>query len=311
MNAGETLLLCNSAIEAAVRFQAFVEDSGLPPEAVLSSTMSAMPLPIYSDFGVSDASGRPLPRWKGTRAEFMWHPVMWLPPRVAGRYTLIDSETGEQVLEDDDLWTVRMALELTASGLYNPADGTWFDVLAAHGIDVTDELDLARVQDWLDGYPDELLDEISLSEYMDIDPPSWAMESALAIRDQLKRASWALLSDDLLSFSDDVLSHSGSLSHRDQLIALRSLASLSESLLASAPTHSDTGEPLSPDGTPHAEFFARMHDAVDLDTEQPDALNLIDFLNQARERLHRIREANWAHLEELTEGEERPEPAGV
>lgn len=298
LEANEPLLLCRSTIQTAMRFRAFSEETGLPSEAILSSTLCAMPLPIYTNFGVGE-SGRPRKRWAGTRAEAMWHPLMWLPPRVAGRYTITDPATGGSRLEDDDLWAIRIAFELTASNLYDPETGMWVDILATVGMNVDDELDLARVQDWLDGYPDEVLDDIDLSSYLDVEPTWWALEAALAMRDDLEAASWALIADDLLSMADETVNPSNSLTHRDVLLALRSLAGLGESLLGNVPDTTEDGTPTGADGESHLAFFARLHDLVDLDGASPEQFVAVDFLSQARERLYEVREAFWPHLEAL------------
>lgn len=300
LEAGEPLLLCRSTISTAVRFSAFSKETGLGPEAILSSTLCAMPLPIYSDFGV-DTQGQPRKRWAGTKAEVMWHPLMWLPPRLAGRYTLSDPDTGETELEDDDTWAIRVAFEMTASGLYDPDTGTWIDILATVGINIDDELDLARVQDWLDGYPDEVLDDIDLTDYLDVTPSSWALDAALAMRDDLEAASWALIADDLLGMADETLNPENRLAHRDTLMALRSLAGLGEALLTHVPPYTEDDVSTGAEHEPHAGFFSRISDTVDLDAMSPEQFVATDYLSQVRARLHQVREAFWPYLEALDE----------
>lgn len=308
LEAGEPLLLCRSTIQTAVRFRSFVEETGLPSEAVLSSTLCATPLPIYTDFG-QDEHGRPRRRWAGTRAEAMWHPLMWLPPRVAGRYTITDPSTGSSRLEDDDLWAIRTAFEVTASGLYDPETGTWVDILATVGINLDDELDMARVQDWLDGYPDEVLDDVDLSDYLDVTPNSWALEAALAMRNDLEAASWALISDDLLGMADETINPANNLTHGDTLMALRSLSGLSESLLANVPAVTEDGAPTGADQEAHLAFFTRLHDVVNIEERSPEKFVVVDYLSQARERLYDIREAFWPYLEALGGEVEEQAPA--
>jgi hypothetical protein len=299
LEAGEPLLLARSTIETAVRWRTFAEEFGVPTEAVLSSTLCSMPLPLYN-FG-TDELGRPRRRWAGTRPEAMWHPLMWLPPRVAGRYTLSDSATGSQTLEDDDLWAIRIAFEMTASGLYDPETGTWVDILSTVGLDVEDELDLARIEDWLLGESDEILDSIDLSLYLDIEPREWALESALAIRPDLKAASWALIADDLLETADDSTDPANRLGHADLLVTLRTLTGLAESFLADVPEFSDAGEATGyVNGERHAEYFERIHDLVDLASQSPEQYIVADYIAQVRERLFQIREAFWPYLEALS-----------
>lgn len=304
---GTPLLLCRDTIETAVRFRSFVEEAGIPEHLVLTSTLCAVPLPVYTNFGTFP-DGRPRRRWEGTRAEFMWHPLMWLPPRVAYRYNIDDPATGASRIEDDDLYAIRLAFELTASGLYDPTTGTWLDILATVGIDIDDDLDLARVQDWLDGYPDEILDAIDLTDHMDIEDRDWALESALALRDNLEHASWALIADDLLNLGDNTMGHADALSHESQLMALRSLAGLGVSLLAAVPEHTDDGVATSPDGQPHRDYFEGLLDQVDPAAGVPDALTCLDLLDRTRDRLHTIREAYWPDLEGLGELDDEPSP---
>lgn len=298
LTAGEPLLLARSTIETAVRFRSFIEESGLPTEAVLSSTLCASPLPVYTDFGTYD-DGRPRRRWASTRPEFMWHPLMWLPRRVAGRYQINDPITGQSRMEDDDLWAIRMAFEVTASGLYDPESGTWADILSTVGLNVEDDLDLARVQDWLDGYSDDLLDDLDLSAYMDIEPTEWALESALAMRTDLEHASWALVADDLLDMVEEAIEPANRLTATDMRMALRSLAGLGESLLAKVPTTTEDGASTGAESESHLDFFVRVHDQIDLDAGTPENFIVIDHLAQARERLFAIREVCWPRLEAL------------
>lgn len=291
---GEPLLLARSAIETAVRFTAYAGESGLPRPAVLSTPLCSMPLPIYTDFGTRD-DGKRRRRWEGTRPEYMWHPLMWLPPRVAGRYQLDDPRTGESRLEDDDLWAIRVAFELTASGLYDPITGTWFDVLHTVGIDIEEPADVARVERWLNGAADEDLDSIDLSGYLDIDPSNWALETALALRDDLERASWALIADDLLTLADETVDNVD-LPTAQRLSATRSLAGLGESLLSRVPNETEDGVATSFDGVTHLEFFTRLHGDTDLLT--PDQVT--GRVTDARSRLYAIRETYWPYVDSLS-----------
>lgn len=305
LEAGEPLLLCRSGIQTAMRLRAFTQASGLPSESVLSSSLCAMPLPIYADFGI-DEHGRTRRRWAGTRPEMMWHPLMWLPDRLAGRYTIADSATGTSQVEDDELWAIRVAFELTTSGLYDPETGGWIDVLATVGIDVDDDLDLARVQDWLSGYPDEMLDRIDLGPYLELTPASWALEAALAMRHDLEAASWALIADDLIDLADATMRTERPLGHTDTLMALRSLAGLSSALLSSVPARTETGASTGADSESHAAFFDRLHDLVSVERAEPAQMDADDYIAQCRERLYAIRDAFWPHLEALddTSGDE-------
>lgn len=305
---GEPLLLLRSTIGTAVRYRMFAEASGLTPStAILSSTLCSIPLPIYTNFG-TNAQGRERRRWAWTRPEFMWHPLMWLPPRVAGRYQIAD-HTGQGRMEDDDLWAIRVAFEMTASGLYDPDSGTWLDILSTVGLDITDELDLARVQDWLDGSDDEILDDIDLSDYLDIDPTSWAVETALAMRNDLTYGSWALIADDLLGMVADTIDPAYDLPHRDTLIALRTVGSLGETLLSVVPATNPEGVSTGTTHESHAEFFGRMYATADPANMTPDRFSALDYLSQVHERLAAIRNAYWDRLDALGRVDEDGVPA--
>lgn len=315
LNEGEPLLLARSTIDTAVRFRAFSEESGVPSNALISSMLCSMPLPIYGDFGV-DEHGRGRRRWAGTRPEIMWHPLMWLPPRLAGRYTLTDSTTGEQRLEDDDLWVIRVALELSVSGLYSAETGSWVDVLSTVGLDVEDEMDLARVEDWLRGEPDPLLDAIDLSHYLDLPEREWALETAVALRDDLESASWALIADDLIGMTEDALAPGSPLSHSDTLMVLRSVTGLGDTLLWQVPDQTESGVSTGAEsGEGHEDFFTRLHDLIDLDTVQPAVDVAQTHLREVSNRLYAIREAFWPHLDALRNidesGEQAPATAAV
>lgn len=286
MNEGEPLLLARSAIDTAVRFQAFAEESGIPPRSVLSTSVSAMPLPIYGNF-----EGR---RWPGTRPEYMWHPLMWLPSRVAGRYTLRDPRTGEKRLEDDDLWAIRVAFELTASGLYDKETGTWFDIPQLADIDTEDPESVGRIRRWLDGAPDKALDWIDLTDYLDIEPSSWALEMALEIRDDMERASWAVIADDLLDLADQLADE---VEEPDPVRAegVKSLGKLGQSFLSHVPIETEQGEPTAIDGVAHRDFFFRLHDSAG----QVSPEDLTWTLMHARARLTAIRDAFWSSVDRL------------
>ncbi len=181
---GEPLLVQRDPYVFMDRFSEWLKTTGLGPDHILTSTLIAVPLPAYpenGDFG-DRADGTPRRRWEGMRAEMMWHPLFWLPPRSAYRYTVIPDETAqpeEGVLEDDDAWAVRIAMELSGSLLYHEETGTWMDVLSTVGLDIDSPADVTRVQEWLDGADDELIDGIDLSPLIDRpDEEDWAFTHA-------------------------------------------------------------------------------------------------------------------------------------
>lgn len=290
----ESLLLCTSVVEASSRFDQFVLESGIAEKHVLLSNLCAIPLPQYEASWFNDrAPGQPR-RWQGTRAEFMWHPLMWLPARLAGRYS-ITQDDGYTRTESDGEWAIRVALEMTASGLYDVASGGWVDILATVGLDITDELDLARVQDWLAGEPDEILDAIDLSEYLNIDPSSWALDAALALHDDLVGAAYAGIANELLDVCDTVLAALKD-NHQTALQGLRSVASLADATLGAIDVVTEAGAATSPTPEMHDEYFTRVHELVSDPATAPDPLSTLELINDVRERLSLIYEAHAHHL---------------
>ena len=198
---GEPLEIAPDPIEAAIRFGAFIEATGLAAPWVLTSSLAAIPLPIYP---ANWPQGRK--RWAGVRADMMWHPLMWLPNRVANRYPITDDD-GRSVIEDDDTWSVRLCWELLASGMYDQESGTWVDVLAMVGMSVDNPADLGRIEEWLDGASDPTLDGLDTTAfYENQDDPDWAIHVAMDRLEGLRLVSWALaaesLFDALADFSD-------------------------------------------------------------------------------------------------------------
>ena len=194
----EPLEIAPDPIEAAIRFGAFLEATGIPAQWVLTSFLAAVPLPIYP---AQWPQGRK--RWEGVRADMMWHPLMWLPDRVANRYPITD-EDGQSVVEDDDTWAVRMCWELTASGMYDQDTGTWVDVLSTVGLSVDNPADLGRIEEWLDGADDPLLDSLDMTEhYQNSEDPDWAIHVAMDRLEGLRLLSWALAAESLFDgFTD-------------------------------------------------------------------------------------------------------------
>lgn len=196
---GEALLLCHSAIDVLNRYDRWIRDSGIQPGDVASSHIVAVPLPRYSTIEPGHR------RWKGAKPSIMWHPLMWLPPRLANRTSVIAAD-GTELVEPEYLWQIRVCLELTASGLYDPQSGTWLDILSTIGMDVTDAETRQRIQDWLDGNDDDGLDAIDLSFHLDLPDIDWGMSLALDIHTEVNNAAWALMANDLLSIADIISS---------------------------------------------------------------------------------------------------------
>lgn len=153
---GDGLLISSDLDSYAHHWDGFTQASGLTGEQVTNTALATVPLPIYP---LQFPPGQR--RWEGTKTEFMWHPFMWLPPRLAqpARLPTGGAETLEQ-------WIVRVMLEAVIAGFFDPETGTWLDVLATAGIDLDNPIDFLRVEGWLAGEPDELLDAINLDVYL-------------------------------------------------------------------------------------------------------------------------------------------------
>ena len=77
------MLLARDPIESVIRFGQFAEQSGIDTTELVASHTVAVPLPIWPEPWPTGTR-----RWKGTRAELMWHPLMWLPRHLASRTDL-------------------------------------------------------------------------------------------------------------------------------------------------------------------------------------------------------------------------------
>lgn len=290
---GTALLLADTSLHAPVRLREFAAFSGIAPEDLIISPLCSVPLPLYN-FAAKSPGAR---RWPGTRAEAMWHPLMWLPNRLAGRYTYPDPETSEQVRESDDLWIIRVALELTLSGLYDPETGTWVDILDSVGLDISNDVDLARVEEWLDGEPDEILDEIDLGAYLTIEPHDWALVDALLMEPTLRRAAWALTADEILGEAEKVEDPDSGVEADAVESILAALAASGMALLSEVPLRTEDAEPTAADDEEHAAFFLRAHAAMTADdVSEATAAAVLDAIVV---RCAAIRDAFWSDLEAL------------
>lgn len=141
-NESELLLLPDSALDLFDKFAA-LRDS-LPGVQLIVSRLVSTPI-------VVDFPGRP-------SIEMMSHPLVWLGERQ--RFALADDDGTVESLNHHAL---RVALELTMANLYTPGVG-WVDCLSLMGLDA--ERDAERLQAWIDGAPDDLLDNFTLDEYL-------------------------------------------------------------------------------------------------------------------------------------------------
>ena len=136
---GEPLEVASSTLRSAARYRTWAADTGIGAEWVTPQPLCCVPLPVYP---AGWPAGRR--RWPGLRPAMMWHPLLWLPERLATRYTLLD-DAGGRSTEPDDVWALRVCLEVQASGLYDADTGSWLDVLSLAGLDGDDPDTATRV----------------------------------------------------------------------------------------------------------------------------------------------------------------------
>ena len=184
---GEPLILTRDAAAHAARFQAFIEETALGDNQVLSTVIVSIPLPVAR----RSAGPRGWPVSMDPSA--LWHPLFWLPERLAHRYR------DETFVETDNEWSVRVAMESTIAGLYDPISGTWVDVLSLVELDVDDPDVVERLRAWLAGADDAVLDSIDLSGMTELaDDPHWAYGEVAELMPTLLPAAWSLTATSLL-----------------------------------------------------------------------------------------------------------------
>ena len=198
-DAGEPLLGSPSPVLSIMRLDLWQKATGLSFDDLIVTPLNSMPLPAYA------ASYDGPRRWSRVHPSVLWHPLFWLPDRMASRYQLTDEEDGSTETESHRLWSVRIGLELTASGLYDQISGTWLDVLDIYGIDSDDPDDQERIRRWLAGGPDDILDSVDLAPIIDdTEDPDWAIEIAQADMEGIAIIAWAMMSDAMLDFVADL-----------------------------------------------------------------------------------------------------------
>lgn len=278
---GEPLLEPPAPGDVAGRFVQFQDATGLAADDIVACPLVAVPLPFHPDRW---PSGRR--RWNGMRPDVAWLPLMWLPDRIANRYTLVD-DNGNERLEDDTEWAVRVALELTAAGVYDETSGGWVDVLALAGLDIDNDADIARVEEWLNGADDQLLDKIDLSAQFDRSDPDdvdWAVNAAADWMPGLQITAWATGADRLLGDLDGLVDQAPSMTGQQVSEAAALLARFAGFTLDGA---TDTEKSWFTD-------MATQADQID------DVQTLIDGpLATMADRLADVRDVFWPQLEDL------------
>lgn len=190
---GDSLLLSHDPIEAALRTQRVMHSLGV--SNVVASPLTRLPLPFNG--GRLPESGRP----RSINPSSMWLPLWWLPRTTTALWLLDDGQT-----EGTNVMAVRLCLELEASGLYDPITGLWTDVLAPLGIDTTTEDGVRRIQKWLDGSFDEVLDILDEKGVEVSGQGRSILDSALWLQAPLYRCAWHDGALSLVDTLDEVLS---------------------------------------------------------------------------------------------------------
>lgn len=276
----QALLLNGDPFANRRSYAAFVEASGIAPELLLTSDVVSIPVPLWQP----DWAERGLKRWDGVRADFMWHPLMWLPERLRAPYRVIDAD-GTTRPEPVDVYLARIAIEMSSSGIYDRETGSWLDLLAINGIDLSDKGDLQRVEDWLAGTPDTVLDTISTDEFFAAETdPDWSAKVALDLEPDLSGAEWALESQHALDVIDAMLATDG-LSPDELIDALaRTCDLMSVSLF---------GAQVSEPGLDVAEALEAIA------TEASQGVPAATIAASAQAVLSVVRDDNWHHVERL------------
>jgi len=180
LDEGEKILVSRDVLTAAKRLMDFVHETGISPEDIVTDPVVAIPVPIH-------ARGK---RFDTVEPDSLWNPLFWLPEDVALRIRIRETEHAEPRPETDAEWAIRIALELTGSGLYTPEEG-WVDVFALYGINPDDPGDLEAIQAWQAGLPEERLDAIDLRQHVTFSDDNEAFEVAQEMYPLLMSAQWA------------------------------------------------------------------------------------------------------------------------
>lgn len=276
---GEPLLLCQSATALIQRFGELADQSGIGDDKIISNALSAVPLPDYGVLGNDPRT------WAGLAPGFMWHPFVWLPKSLTRR-RVVQTDDGRELTEVNEVWTLRMIVELAASSLYDVETGTWLDVLSVIGLDIEDEDVQERLAAWLDGAEDEELEAIDLNLLLedDTDEPDWSFDLAVDLTMPTLYASWAVMANELSTMLDLVPEAEDD---EDILSILGTVAFTGTDTLAAVPDA---------EGKTSHSYWATIREAVN--AADVDAL-LSSETPQLSEYLAEVRDAYWPHYEAL------------
>ena len=194
-------------------------------------------------------------------------------------------------MESTTTWSIRVALELSASGLYSIEEG-WIDVLATAGIDIDNEADLARIEEWQAGSPDAVLDSINLDLHLALDNnPNWALQSAMALQEPVIHAQWVMLADSLMEIIYDATYPDGGQTLEEARQGVAIAASLAGVQLEEVPTDDEEDA---------VSFWAR----IELAAREGVFATIDQFLRGPVAEangwlLHLTRETYWESVEDL------------
>jgi hypothetical protein len=277
LESGRSVVLSLIPVEHVAIWGDFQDDSGVPPESLVSSIMCPVPVPAYQADG-----GLPPTTRSATRAEMLWHPFLWLPAHIAARRN--EDE------EDNDLWALRVALEAQVIGLWDMEDGAWLDVCSTVGVDLDDPDGLARAKEWLDGSADPALDSIDLTDWtMDRKDPLWATYIAKEMFGGLLQVAWSEGASSQLSVIEWALGDAeggtdGQEPYPDIKYVAQSVAGVSAEWLHRCPTMKTSRIPGKPSDALRAlEGRLRMDDLPERELRDELVPALVDVLAAVRD----------------------------
>lgn len=287
---GEPLVGGTDPLQAALRYGQAQGYWGIPDSHLIAPPVVGCPLPVYPANGFA---GR---RWKGMNPAAMWHPLLWLPPRLQGRY-MISGANGD-VMEDDDLYAVRVLAEMTVAGLYDEQAG-WLDVLALAGLDVDQPTQVARVAAWLAGEPDELLDGIDLSEFLleaevAYGSQDWAIDYALTGMAAIRAICWADASSCLLADCDSIVDCD---SDRSAYLSASTVAQLGHRYFRALPAAADS----------EVSWWSAVHRRIEQVGQDKQSL-IVGPVGEMANRLSEIKDTYWPVLQRIAEAEPVAQP---
>lgn len=269
------ILLPESAMSVPAAYHAWRSATQMAEEDIILGSLSPIPLP------------RPSLReqnWSMVDPQTLFCPLFWLPERLTTR-RVIELADGTTVAEPVDQMLVRIALELTTSGVYTMDKG-WVDVMAMHGIDLDSPEDLQRVRAWQDGDPDATLDTISLDPWLDqtrTEDPDWASTASDQMFPTLSRATWAICADSII---DEMIYLSSGSAPSEPGSLTRGLAVLCALAVME----------LEGTGMYEIGYFEQLET---LCRQSNDADVMEEVYEPLMKALHRIRDIFWPDLEEV------------